>query len=65
VAASYVRWQFGDRGEEAAAAFGRIVEGSKLLSFKLARRKAFDPEPALASLAEAWDEGLTRVRTLA
>jgi hypothetical protein len=36
----------------------RIVEGSKLVSFRLARRRPFDPEPALASLAEAWNEGM-------
>ena len=27
-----------------------------MLSFRLARQRAFDPEPAIAELAAAWDE---------
>jgi hypothetical protein len=37
---------------------GRIVEGSKVLSFKLARRRQFDPGPAIAELASAWEDAL-------
>ena len=36
----------------------RIVEGCKALSFKLARRRAFEPEPALSPSALAWDEAM-------
>ena len=39
----------------------RIVEGSKIVSFRLARRRPFDPEPAIAALAEAWDEGMDKL----
>jgi hypothetical protein len=56
VGASHVSWLLQDAGAPAAAAMERIVEGSKALSFKLARRRAFDPEPAIAELASAWDE---------
>ncbi len=56
--ADHVDWVLGADGAEAAAALRRIVEGSKTVSFRLARRRAFDPEPALAALAEAWDEGM-------
>jgi hypothetical protein len=46
-------------GDEAAAAIlaptGRIVDGTKLLSLKLARRRAFDPAPVIADLADAWE----------
>jgi hypothetical protein len=46
-------------GDEAAAgilaATGRIVDGTKLLSLKLARRRAFDPAPVIADLADAWE----------
>jgi hypothetical protein len=56
VAASHVSWLLGDDGAPAVAAMQRIVEGSKVLSFKLARRRAFDPQPAIAELAAAWDE---------
>jgi hypothetical protein len=59
LAASYVDWL----GIEPAAAeaFRRIVDGTKTLNFKLARRKAFDPEPAVAALAAAWDEAQERL----
>jgi hypothetical protein len=56
VGATHVSWLLGEAGAPAAAAMGRIVEGSKILSFKLARRRAFDPDPAIAELAGAWDE---------
>ncbi len=36
----------------------QIVEGCKVLSFRLARRRPFDPEPAVAALATAWDEAV-------
>ena len=56
VGASHVEWLLGDRGTPAAEAMGRIVDGCKILSFKLARRRPFDPEPAVAELADAWGE---------
>jgi hypothetical protein len=56
--ADHVEWVLGDDGAAAASALRRIVDGSKTVSFRLARRRAFDPEPALAALAEAWDEGM-------
>jgi hypothetical protein len=36
----------------------RIVEGAKILSFRLARRRAFDPGPAVAGMAGAWAEAM-------
>ncbi len=56
--ADHVEWTLGAGGHEGAAALRRIVEGSKTLSFRLARRRRFEPEPALESLAQAWDEGM-------
>ncbi len=56
--ADHIEYVLGDDGGPAAAALRRIVEGTKTVSFRLARRRAFDPEPALAALAEAWDEGM-------
>ena len=35
-----------------------IVDGSKLLGFKLARRRPFDPSEALGGLAAAWDRAM-------
>jgi hypothetical protein len=56
VGGSHVNWLLGDAGATAATAMGQIVDGCKILSFKLARRRAFDPEPAIAALTTAWDE---------
>ena len=30
-----------------------------MLSLRLARRREFDPQPMVASLAEAWEEAMT------
>jgi hypothetical protein len=54
VGGSHVDWLLGEAGAPAVAAMGEIVDGCKILSFKLARRRAFDPEPAIAELAGAW-----------
>jgi hypothetical protein len=59
-AASHVQWLIGD-ADEVSRALSRIVEGCKILSFRLARRRAFEPAPALAELAAAWDEAMTRL----
>jgi hypothetical protein len=54
LAASHARWLLGADGEEAAAAMDAIVDGCKALSFRLARRRTFDPRPLIASLAQEW-----------
>jgi hypothetical protein len=56
--AAHVEWLLGQAGAPAVAALGRIVDGCKILSFKLARRRAFDPGPAVAELAAAWQEAM-------
>jgi len=58
VAASQAEWLLGDTAEAASQALRRIVEGCKILSFRLARRRAFEPEAALFALAAAWDEAM-------
>jgi Domain of unknown function (DUF1839) len=45
--------------EDAARAVDPIVEGCQVLSFRLARRRAFDPAPAIAGMAEAWAAAMT------
>lgn len=58
--ASQAQWLLeDDRG--AGASLGSIVDGCKALSFKLARRRAFDPAEALAELARAWADAFTRL----
>jgi hypothetical protein len=57
--ASHVDWLFGADGAEASAALTRIVDGTKILSFRLARRRPFEPGPVIQELADAWDEAFT------
>jgi len=58
LAASHVDWLLGEDAAPASAAFGRIVEGCKVLSFRLARRRAFDPSERVAGLTAAWAEAM-------
>jgi len=44
-----------------SGALARIVEGCKVLSFRLARRRPFQLGPVLEGLAGAWDEAMTRL----
>jgi hypothetical protein len=56
--ADHVEWVLGPEGTNAAASLRRIVDGSKTISFRLARRRPFDPGPGVAVLAEAWEEAM-------
>jgi hypothetical protein len=62
--ASEVEWLFGPSASsdgparDAVAAMREIVDGCKLLSLKLARRRAFDPGPRIADLADAWERAV-------
>jgi hypothetical protein len=38
--------------------FDEIVESCQMLSFRLARRRAFDPTDAVARMADAWSAGM-------
>jgi Domain of unknown function (DUF1839) len=55
--AAEVDWLLGRDGAAGAAtaAMGEIVEGCKILSMRLARRRAFDPAARIADLAGAWE----------
>ena len=55
LAADHARWLWGAKAAEVVAAMEEIVNGCKALSFRLARRRAFDPEPPIAALAGAWE----------
>jgi hypothetical protein len=61
VGASHVRWALGESGAAAAERMGEIVAGCKTLSFKLARRREFDPAPAVEVLASAWAAGFAEL----
>jgi hypothetical protein len=59
VGASHLHWLLGEEAAPATSAMERIVGGCKILSFKLARRRAFDPEGTVTELALAWAETFT------
>lgn len=58
LAADHADWLLGAPARPAAEALREIVAGTKTLSFKLARRRAFDPAPAIAGLDAAWTRAM-------
>ncbi|MGH2858413.1 MAG: DUF1839 family protein, partial [Solirubrobacteraceae bacterium] len=65
VLADHAHWLFGDGAGPAGDAMGEIVDGCKALSFRLARRRAFEPEPAIEALADAWERALGELQDAA
>jgi hypothetical protein len=59
ILATHVEWLLGDEATEAVEALREIVEGSKRLSFKLARRREFDAAPAVAEMGAAWERAMS------
>jgi hypothetical protein len=67
-ARSFVQWcdpRLEGHAGEAAAALGRQVNGAKMLLFKLARRRAFNPASAIADLAADWDASMDALDRMA
>jgi Domain of unknown function (DUF1839) len=58
IAASHLDWLLGERAASAVGALTEIVDACKAMSFRLARRRPFDPEPLLSSLAGAWTRAM-------
>jgi hypothetical protein len=56
--AAHLQWLVGGDADRACDAFGSIVDAAKLLSFKLARRRPFDPSPVVEQMAEAWTRAI-------
>ena len=54
LAASATDWLFADDAAPISTAMTEIVAGCKVLGFRLARRRQFDPQPTLATLSAAW-----------
>jgi hypothetical protein len=66
-AKSFVEWlaPLSSDGRAAAEALGRQVGGAKALLFRLARRRPFDPVPAIRQLAEDWETTMHALDCLA
>jgi Domain of unknown function (DUF1839) len=65
IAADYARWLFGPDAGEIGTVMAEIVDGCKALSFRLARRRSFDPDPLIASLVDGWSRGVGGLAALA
>ena len=55
IAGDHATWLLGDDAAPIREATGEIVDGCKALSFRLARRRAFDPSATIETLAGAWE----------
>jgi hypothetical protein len=55
ILASHAQWLFGERAAGATAAMEEIVAGCKAMSFRLARRRQFDPAGLVESMAAGWE----------
>lgn len=56
---AHTRWLLGaGAGASAAEAMDEIVAACKLLSLKLARRRAFDPAPVVDGMAASWERAI-------
>jgi Domain of unknown function (DUF1839) len=64
IAADHAGWLFGTDATETRTAMGEIVDGCKALSFRLARRRQFDPGPPIAGLAGAWERAMAGLEAL-
>jgi hypothetical protein len=58
LAASHAEWLLGEAAAQATEAMRTIIDGCKVLSFRLARRREFDPQPVIESLSGAWSQAL-------
>jgi hypothetical protein len=65
VAADHVGWLLGDGAADAQTAMQEIVDGCKALSFRLARRRVFDPAPPIEALAGAWERAMAGLQAAA
>jgi hypothetical protein len=64
LAAAHAQWLAGADAARAAAAMQGIVDGCKVLGFRLARRREFDPAPLISELSSAWREAITALEAL-
>ncbi|WP_372734812.1 DUF1839 family protein [Nocardioides sp.] len=62
--ASHVRWLLGEEGEQAAAALDEVVGGTKMLLFRLARRRGFDIAGVLGPIADGWESAMSQLDAL-
>jgi hypothetical protein len=62
---SYVEWLFGSDAGEATEAISGFVDACKVLSFRLARRREFDPQGQISAMAASWERAIGTLADLA
>jgi hypothetical protein len=62
LAASHAEFALGAGAAQAAAALRECSEGCKAISFRLARRRPFDPDPLLDTMGEAYERAMTALK---
>ncbi len=60
---SYVQW-LSDAEVAPLQPIGRIVDACKALSFRLARRREFDPHELLGAMSRSWEQAMTQLDEL-
>ena len=58
LAGSHAEWLLGEEAAETTEAMQAIVDGCKVLGFRLARRREFEPQPVIEGLSAAWSRAL-------
>jgi len=58
LAAAHLDWLLAPDATSPATPMRTIVDGCKVLGFRLARRRPFDPAPVLEKLGDAWREAI-------
>jgi Domain of unknown function (DUF1839) len=64
ILASHAHWLFGEGAASASGAMDEIVDGCKAMSFRLARRRPFDPASLIESMAVGWDRAIAELTAL-
>jgi hypothetical protein len=64
ILSSHAAWLFGDCADPATEPMGEIVNGCKAMSFRLARRRQFDPSPLVESMSGGWDRAIAALGDL-
>lgn len=58
VSAAMTEWLFSEAGRSVAEPMRELVDCSKRLSFRLARRRAFDSAPTIEEMAASWERAM-------
>jgi hypothetical protein len=62
--ADHIGWLLGPEASPVVVAVRQIVDGTKVMSFRLARQRPFDPEPTLSPMVQGWDSSMDRLGEL-